>query len=262
MFKNFCALFLLLSFSTTLTAQNAAFAVEVAAFAEPVSDGHFKEIRNVYETLDANYIYRYYIYMNTKTEAVQKKEEVQKLGFKNVRIIDFEERKALCNVTCQYVQPAQTGKKITSFQSQTKKYGITESLRCIFFDFDQSFIRDDAKIELDKLLDVLHRNDNYQLEIMAHTDARGSLEYNKALSKRRSLATERYLIDNGIHSSRITKTLFGESDPIALNELSSGEDTELGRQFNRRVEFKILNEYGNTLGVIDKIRVPEKVKNN
>jgi len=261
MFKNFYILCFLFCYGTTLFGQNAAFAVEVAAFAEPVSDGYFKEINNVYETLDVNYIYRYYIDMPTETEANEKKESVQNIGFVNARVIDLQALKGACNQTCQYVPPAKTGKTLSPFKATTETYGSVEALHCIFFDFDRSFIRDDAKIELNKLLDVLQRNDHYQLQILAHTDARGSLEYNKALSSRRSLATEKFLTARGIHSSRITKKLFGESEPIALNELSSGEDTEVGRQFNRRVEFRILDEAGNILGVVDQIRVPETVQN-
>lgn len=261
MFKNIYTLFLFLCFGTTLFGQKTAFAVEVAAFAEPVSDGYFKDISNVYETLDANYIYRYYVDASTETEANEKKEEVKNIGFVNARVINFQALKSACNVTCQYISPIKTGKILHPFKPVTQTYGNIGKLHCIFFDFDKSFIRDDAKVDLNKLLDVLQRNDNYHLEILAHTDARGSLEYNQALSRRRSLATEKYLTKRGISSSRITKKLFGESEPIALNELSSGEDTEVGRQFNRRVEFRLLDEAGNVLGVVDEIRVPEQIQN-
>lgn len=260
MFKNLCTSFLLFFCGITLFAQKTPFAVEVAAFAEPVSDGYFKDLNNVYETLDANYIYRYYIDVPTESEASQKKEAVKKAGFINARIIDFQALKSVCNVTCQYIPPAKTGKTLSPFLAKKETFKNVEALHCIFFDFDRSFIRDDAKIELNKLFDVLQRNDNYHLEILAHTDARGSLEYNKALSSRRSLETERYLTKRGIHPSRIMKKTFGESAPIALNELSTGEDTEIGRQFNRRVEFRILDAAGNVLGVVNKIRVPEKIQ--
>lgn len=246
--------------STTTFCQQRTLAVEVAAFAEPVPDGYFKEINNVYEALDANYIYRYYIDVATNTEAQEKKELVQKAGFVNARVIDFETLRTQCSQTCQYIPPTKTGKVLRPFQSTAETYKFSETLHCIFFDFDKSFIREDASHELDKLVDVLERNDNFQVEILAHTDARGSLEYNQALSRRRSVSTERYLIKKGIHPSRISKKLFGESEPIALNELSSGEDTELGRQFNRRVEFRILDEAGNLLNVVNKIRVPKEVQ--
>jgi outer membrane protein OmpA-like peptidoglycan-associated protein len=260
MLKNIYISFLLFCCGTALFGQKADFAVEVAAFAEPVSDGYFKEINDVYETLDVNYIYRYYIDAPTESVANEKKESAKNVGFVNARVINFQNLRSACNMTCQYIPPAKTGKKLTPFKPTKETVGEVEALHCIFFDFDRSFIRQDAKVELNKLLDVLQRNDNYQLVIMAHTDARGSLEYNKALSKRRSLATEQFLTKKGIHSSRITKKTFGESTPIALNELSSGEDTEVGRQFNRRVEFRILDEAGNILGVVDKIRVPETVQ--
>lgn len=256
----FHTLILLFFCSTSIFSQRTAFAVEVAAFAEPVPDGYFKEINHVYEALDVNYIYRYYIDASTKTEAQEKKELVQNAGFINAKVINFDALRTQCNQTCQYIPPTKTGKVISSFRPTAETYNFSETLHCIFFDFDKSFIRNDASLELDKLVDVLERNDNFQVEILAHTDARGSFEYNQALSRRRSLSTEKYLIKKGIHSSRISKKLFGESDPIALNELSSGEDTELGRQFNRRVEFRILDEAGNLLDVVNKIRVPKQVQ--
>ncbi|MFT5648095.1 MAG: outer membrane protein OmpA-like peptidoglycan-associated protein [Aureispira sp.] len=260
MSKNLHILFLLSYCGTALFGQNTDFAVEVAAFAEPVSDGYFKDIDNVYETLDANYIYRYYVDASSEIEANQKREAAMNIGFINARVINFQVLRASCKMTCQYVSPTRTGKTLSPFQSIIETYEV-QALHCIFFDFDKSFIREDAIIELNKLLDVLQRHDNYQLQILAHTDARGSLEYNQALSRRRSLSTEVFLTKRGISSSRITKKLFGESAPIALNELSSGEDTEVGRQFNRRVEFVILDEAGTILGVVDKIRVPKKVQN-
>lgn len=250
---------LLLSFS--LFAQQAPFAVEVAAFAEPVPDGHFGSLDKVYETLDANYIYRYYIDAATKEEAETTKSAVKQAGFANARIIDFSYLKENCNMTCQYIPPKKTGKTVAPFESIASEYKEIQNVHCIFFDFDKANIRKDAQMELDRLIMVLKQNKDYQLNILAHTDARGSIEYNRALSSRRATATQNYIIQHGISKSRITKKTFGESTPIALNELSNGEDTELGRQFNRRVEFRILDKNNKVLNVVDKIRVPSSVQN-
>lgn len=254
-------LYLFIFISPHLVAQQSPFVVELAAFAEPVSSGHFGSIEKVYETLDANYIYRYYIDAPTKAAAEETKNKVKEAGFVNARIIDFNYLKENCEITCQYVPPKKTGKEVIPFNANPAEYIKIEHLHCIFFDFDKANIRQDAKVELDKIATILKQNRNYQLQILAHTDARGSLEYNRALSNRRAAATQNYLSKSGISTARMRKKTFGESTPIALNELSNGEDTEMGRQFNRRVEFRILDEHGNLLNVVDKIYVPEKIQN-
>lgn len=252
---------ILVFFSTSLFAQQSQFAVEVAAFAEPVPDGHFGSIAKVYETLDANYIYRYYIDAPTKEDAEQTKTTVQKAGYSNARVIDFRYLRENCDATCQYIPPKKTGKEVAPFSPDVTEYTKIEHLHCIFFDFDKAFIRKDAAIELDKLVTVLKQNKNYYLQILAHTDARGSIEYNRALSNRRAATTQSYILNNGISKSRITRKTFGETTPIALNELSNGDDTEEGRQFNRRVEFRILDSDGKILNVVDKILVPNAIQN-
>ena len=75
------SLLLLLGMVSSATfAQKSNFAVEVAAFAEPVGLGYFKELKGVYETLDVNYIYRYYIDVSSESEAENKRQEALKMG--------------------------------------------------------------------------------------------------------------------------------------------------------------------------------------
>jgi outer membrane protein OmpA-like peptidoglycan-associated protein len=106
----------------------------------------------------------------------------------------------------------------------------------------------------------MQKNPTHQVEILAHTDARGTQKYNNALSMRRAVETQNYLTKHGIKRTKIIKNPLGESTPIALNELATGEDTIVGRQLNRRVEFKILDKSGKVLTVVDKIRVPKQIQ--
>ncbi len=62
----------------------------------------------------------------------------------------------------------------------------------------------------------------------------GSDSYNQRLSEDRANAVRNYLIEQGVSSDRIEAVGYGEKQPVATN------DTEEGRQLNRRVEFKIL----------------------
>jgi OOP family OmpA-OmpF porin len=81
---------------------------------------------------------------------------------------------------------------------------------------------------------LLNENPGIEIEMSAHTDSRGSDEYNFTLSDNRARSVMEYIISQGIARNRITSHGYGESKPVATN------DTDDGRQLNRRVEFKIL----------------------
>lgn len=114
--------------------------------------------------------------------------------------------------------------------------GNTIVLRNIFFDFDKSTIRSESQNELNRLIRLLKDNPALKIELSSHTDDVGSDEYNTRLSFARSNSVVDYLITKGISPSRLIPKGYGESIPIDKN------DTEEGRQNNRRTEFKILSK--------------------
>lgn len=107
-------------------------------------------------------------------------------------------------------------------------------LRNIFFDFNKSSLRDESTTELENLLSLLQENVKMKIEISGHTDNVGSAQYNKKLSESRAQSVVDYLKTKGISADRLTFAGYGFDDPIAPN------DTEEGRQLNRRTEFKVL----------------------
>ena len=114
--------------------------------------------------------------------------------------------------------------------------GATIVLANIFFDFNKSTLRDISKTELDNLVKLLTVDyPKMTIEIGGHTDNVGSLEYNTKLSGNRAKAVVDYLIAHGVEKSRLSYKGYAYQVPIATN------DTEEGRQQNRRVEFKILS---------------------
>lgn len=113
--------------------------------------------------------------------------------------------------------------------------GETFVLRNVFFDFDQSSLKKESYVELDKLIDYLNQNRNLKIELGGHTDNQGSDEYNQKLSLSRAKTVYEYLVSKGISSSRLTYKGYGKTKPIATN------DTEEGRSENRRTEFKIIS---------------------
>jgi outer membrane protein OmpA-like peptidoglycan-associated protein len=132
-------------------------------------------------------------------------------------------------------------------------------LRSIFFDFDKSDLRPVSQSDLDNLVKVLQENPTYNAELKAFTDAKGSDAYNRALSMRRANNAKSYVVSKGIAKNRIKTSTFGESNPIAKNEVN-GQDTEEGRQFNRRVEVAVFDSAGKQVGLVEQIAVPESLK--
>jgi outer membrane protein OmpA-like peptidoglycan-associated protein len=109
-------------------------------------------------------------------------------------------------------------------------------LKNIFFDFDKSTLRPESVSELERLIKFLNDEPTVKIEIGGHTDWKGSDEYNIKLSQSRCESVVKYLIDHGIAKERLTAHGYGEKVPIDTNE------TDDGRQMNRRTEFEILSK--------------------
>jgi outer membrane protein OmpA-like peptidoglycan-associated protein len=106
---------------------------------------------------------------------------------------------------------------------RTRLYGIT-------FDFGSDHVRDESKATLDQVTASLKAHADWRVTIEGHTDAVGADAANQQLSERRAAAVRTYLTTAGIEATRLTARGFGAKQPVA------GNDTELGRSQNRRVE--------------------------
>jgi outer membrane protein OmpA-like peptidoglycan-associated protein len=104
----------------------------------------------------------------------------------------------------------------------------------ILFDVDKAALRPAAKTNLDKLATILNKYPDTNILIEGHTDATGSDEHNLELSRDRASSVANYVAGLGVNPSRFTTMGYGKSQPIATN------DTEEGRQQNRRVELAIM----------------------
>lgn len=110
---------------------------------------------------------------------------------------------------------------------------VVEFTNDILFGFDSFALTAPAKENLDKLVIILNRYPDTDIEIHGHTDSQGAASYNQTLSVRRASAVADYLITQGIGAPRLTIIGFGEEQPKYTNE------TAQGRAQNRRVEFAI-----------------------
>lgn len=105
----------------------------------------------------------------------------------------------------------------------------------IYYDLDKWDIRDDAAIELDKLVTMLVDNPEIKIELSSHTDDRAPDQYNMQLSERRAKSAVNYLVSQGIDATRLKAKGYGETKLIIQKA-----ETEEEHQVNRRTEFKIL----------------------
>ncbi len=132
----------------------------------------------------------------------------------------------------------------------------------IFYDFDKATLRPESKEALDEMAQMLRDNPHVTIEMGAHTDRKGSDEYNLGLSDRRAQSVVDYLIGAGIDAARLSPKGYGESMPKTVTkrinreypqfpegtvlteeyiESLSPEDQEAADQINRRTEFQVLS---------------------
>ncbi|MFL9838266.1 OmpA family protein, partial [Flavobacterium sp. ST-75] len=113
------------------------------------------------------------------------------------------------------------------------------TLNDIFFEFDKSNITKEAAFELDKLVEAMNNDKDMVIMVKAHTDNRGSAQYNMNLSNKRAKATVQYVISKGIAKERISGQGYGESEPLVDCKENCTEEQHAQ---NRRSEFIIVKK--------------------
>ena len=86
----------------------------------------------------------------------------------------------------------------------------------VFFDTDQSNLRDDARQTLNRQAEWLKKYTNYPITIEGHCDERGTREYNLALGARRAAATRDFLVSKGVPANRMKTISYGKERPVAV----------------------------------------------
>ena len=162
----------------------------------------------------------------------------------------FEAKQILnnCDVEDAFIASYKDGTKITLRQAMTLQYkermeesglNVTDSVINIVtvnFDLNSYSLRTDEKNYLQNLvINKLHENSDYYVTINGHTDIRGDMAYNYALSDQRATFVERILISEGIDENRIRTFYFGETQVLKACEIQE-ECDESVHKVNRRVE--------------------------
>jgi outer membrane protein OmpA-like peptidoglycan-associated protein len=109
-------------------------------------------------------------------------------------------------------------------------------LKNILYDYDKATLRPEAAASLEKLTELMKNNPSLDVRIFSYTDAKGTPGYNKNLAQQRAESVVNYLVRNGIDRPRLSAQGVGEDNPVASN------DTEDGRQQNRRTTFRIITD--------------------
>lgn len=131
-------------------------------------------------------------------------------------------------------------------------------IKNILFDFDSYELNQDAKLEIERLFNLMKRYPGLFVEVTGHTDSKGSPLYNLQLSKKRANAVVAYLVEKGIDRLRFVSKGLGETRNIAMNTKPDGSDHPEGRKINRNVQIKIVKSDKNI--VIEPEPIPDYLR--
>lgn len=166
----------------------------------------------------------------TEAERAKAREEVARLEAERTRV-ENEQIKQERDQAMQRLQVSLS----EILDTRREARGLIVNLSDVLFDFNKATLKPGAKEKLSKLAGVLLAYPgNIRMEIEGHTDSVGSHDYNQKLSESRAMSVRDYLLQAGVPAGKITAVHgFGETRPVASN------DTDAGRQMNRRVEIII-----------------------
>ena len=123
--------------------------------------------------------------------------------------------------------------KITE-EDLDKYKGQLFEIENLYFETGKAEIKAESYAKLDEVVTFMNKFASVNFEVRGHTDSQGDDAMNQTLSENRAKSVAKYISDKGIDASRLTSAGFGETNPVDSNE------TEEGRQRNRRVEFKLM----------------------
>ncbi len=119
---------------------------------------------------------------------------------------------------------------------------VTITFKHFLFGFNQSKVVDLNNQGLDSLVLFLNQHADTKIEIIGYADAVGREEYNVALSEKRAHTLKTYLVKKGVNPAQISVAGFGEENPIALNLRKDGSWFKEAQVYNRRAEFRVIQQ--------------------
>jgi len=128
--------------------------------------------------------------------------------------------------------------QLADLKAEQTKRGMVMTLSDVLFDTGGATLKPGADLALNRLADFMKQNPQMRIIVEGHTDSRGAESYNEELSRRRAQAVSDALASRGVTADRVQTVGRGETYPVASN------DTQAGRQQNRRVEIIFSDEGG------------------
>lgn len=130
-------------------------------------------------------------------------------------------------------------RQMEALQAEQTDRGMVLTLGDVLFDLNKADLKASGERTVERLANFLMEYEERRVRVEGYTDSTGDEAYNQGLSERRALSVKNALTNRGIASSRVEVQGYGETFPMATN------DTNAGRQQNRRVEIVISDEEGN-----------------
>ena len=189
------------------------------------NDKDWMEVSFIYT---ANGFENYFAIGNFNSNSDTKKSKARQTGYKPFSYYYIDD------VSIELLEKEVVIETIKTVEEPTINTNEVYIFKNVLFDFDKADLLVVSKEELNQLYKHLEANLTLNVEIYGHTDATGLETRNQELSEQRAKAVLDYLIEKGLNATRIKSFGFGSTQPISDN------DTEEGRQLNRRVAFKLI----------------------
>ena len=149
---------------------------------------------------------------------------------------EAERREAERRMEAERQAEAKEGMRPRDKEQMLQSEALAFESEPIYFDFDESILKPEARAVLEKKAAWLRKNPQYALRIEGHCDERGTSEYNVALGEKRAVSAAEYLRQLGISAARISTISYGEERP------ADPRHTEEAWAKNRRVEFRLIQQ--------------------
>jgi len=189
---------------------------------------------------DQQTIHRQALIARQRVEIARKKAEL-KAAQDKVRRTSKELQSLLDNlrqITQDEMEAEERVKQLTNFNARQTNRGLVLRFKNISFDQEKAYLKSSAERSINELADFLDAYPERSVLIEGHTDNTGAASFNKTLSQQRANAVREALISRNVAGSRIKAVGLGEKYPRANN------NTETGRQYNRRVEVIVSDKSG------------------
>lgn len=179
--------------------------------------------------------------LNAAQDEVERAEAERQRVLLKARRVEAEQaeqraEEAMKRVREEREKSEELNRRLKQLEARPTDRGMVLTLGDVLFEFDKATLKSGGVRVVERLAVFLEKYRDREISIEGYTDSVGSEEYNRELSLRRAASVRDALLQRGIARNRITIRGYGEQFPVA------GNDTEAGRQQNRRVEIVISEE--------------------